>query len=96
MNKVTLEQNLQKAMGIERIGMLEDFKLYILPILEKLSSPQYVDPIGKTPEEYNHLLNINNLQAKIYTDLIRLFTTQNITIENIRKQLEKPVTKYGV
>ena len=95
-HKPELEKNLAVAMGLDRIFESDDFKLYLLPAIEKLSQVQLLDPKNfKTREEFARAADLAFEKAITYRDLVKFLSSQKQTIEKIRKQMEAPTKNWG-
>jgi len=69
--KAKLNENLKKAMALNRLANSEDYKETLLPYLKKLAQVPYIDPTRfKTESEFVHTLKSANARVGAYTEII--------------------------
>jgi len=95
--KARLNENLKKAMALNRIANSKDYTEILLPYLKKLAQIPYIDPTRfKTQEEFIHALKSANARVGAYTELITFLSQQEVLMEKIRESIKNPPKSYEI
>ena len=97
--KKSLKQNdnLKKAMALNRLATSKEYIESLLPYLQKLAQVPYIDPTRfKTEEEFLFTLRSANARAGAYTELLSFLSQQEAIMKKIRESIEKPPQSRGI
>lgn len=95
--KSKLNENLKKALSLQRLASSKDYIDVLLPYLQKLAQVPYVDPTRfKTEEEFLFALKSANSRAGAYAELLTFLSQQEVIVKKIRQEIEKPPKNYAI
>lgn len=95
--KSRLNASLTKALNLDSLTKSKEYVNYLLPYLRELARVPFIDPTTfKTREEYEFALDKANIRAGVYSELISFLAQQEVMMNKIRAELEKPPTSYAI
>lgn len=95
--KSRLNASLTKALNLDTLTKSKEYVDYLLPYLKELARVPFIDPTKfKTREEYEFALDKANIRAGVYSELISFLAQQEVMMNKIRSELEKPPTTYAI
>ncbi len=89
-------KQIKVVQGITNVVESSDFKEHIVPLLNKFSTFQPVDPAKYTKEEeFTYALKTENARANAYKELLSFLTSQPALLKRLQIELEKK-EDYGI
>ena len=90
-------ENLNKARALNILANSPEYVNVLLPYLKKLAEVPYIDPIRfKTDEEFMYALKSANARAGAYAELLSFLAQQEMMMNKLREDMDKPPKSYGI
>lgn len=90
-----LKTQLRIATGLHDLYMHPNFQEHFLPYLKQLSTIEHIDPKRfNNKEEYQFALENANMEARVYSNLIKFMSSQEHKMSQLLQEIKKPVTSY--
>ena len=91
-----LRAELEKQEALSRLNKLEDYRKYLLPLLQGAVSNKWLEPSEfKTKEEFYKAYTDAYGRAKAFSEIISILETAEASAERTIKAMD-PETKYEI